>query len=696
MRAAAALPSSSLVFLCLTAPWTAFAQQVAAPAAPASVASAAARTLPQVTVTGEKTRRSLDKTAPSVTVWTEADLANQPGLLSQRALLDNSVNITSSGNQNLAPAVRGINGTGPSQGADAFTAGTRSRLNIVVDGRPASYNEITFGDLGLWDVARVEVFRGAQSTLQGRNAIAGTIVYQTNEPSFTPEYAVRAMVGSDQQRQFSALASGPLIDQELAYRLAFDGARKQSFVTGYSGFEGVDDPGRFESGSLRGKLLWKPSALPGLRNTLSLARTQYQGPQTEGVDRPFDNLHNAYPQMPVFAPRVDSGTLETSWDLFNGWAVENTMVAGRFKVKRKAVPGDGNALIDGRDGTLEPRLRYTSADKSVTALLGLHAFHAKQHDTIDLFGGGEWHDRTDTRSLYGETTFAATPSVDVTVGGRYENEHRVRQGSLGPFVTDFDETYRVFLPKLNVAWKADASNTVGLSLSRGYNGGNAGFTYDVPYVNYTYSPEYVWNLEGFVRSRGLGDRLQVTGNVFYSRYKDMQTPFDLNPDPAVWSYVVRNAPRAVTYGAEGELQWLATPELRLRAALGLLKARITEYPDSGVEGHALPRSPKLTATLGATWQNEAGFNLGGSARYSTGYHSDVTNFGRGWVKPGWTANLNAGYTNGKAKVFAFVNNVFDSKRPILVDADPNAADDSADVGMLPHPRSFGVGVEFWF
>ena len=63
--------------------------------------------------------------------------------------------------------MRGINGAGPSQGSDAFLAGTRSRLNIQVDGRAASFNEITFGDLGLWDVQQVEIFRGAAEHAAG-------------------------------------------------------------------------------------------------------------------------------------------------------------------------------------------------------------------------------------------------------------------------------------------------------------------------------------------------------------------------------------------------------------------------------------------------------------------------------------------------------------------------------------------------
>ena len=109
-------------------------------------------------------------------VITAREINDNPDLLSSEGVLGNIANVTSSGTQNLAPAVRGVDGTGPAQGADAFLGGTRPRLNITVDGRTASYNEVIFGELGLWDVSQVEVFRGTQSLLQGRNSIAGNVM----------------------------------------------------------------------------------------------------------------------------------------------------------------------------------------------------------------------------------------------------------------------------------------------------------------------------------------------------------------------------------------------------------------------------------------------------------------------------------------------------------------------------------------
>lgn len=151
-------------------------------------------TLQTVIVTADKLGRSLQDTPASVVVLKAEELERRAGATTTRDVLANIPNIVYTGTGNIAPTVRGVDSTGASQGVDAFIAGSRARLNMQIDGRPASYNEIVFGDSALWDVQQVEVLRGAQSTLQGRNAISGTIATKTKDPTFTTEGAVRLAI----------------------------------------------------------------------------------------------------------------------------------------------------------------------------------------------------------------------------------------------------------------------------------------------------------------------------------------------------------------------------------------------------------------------------------------------------------------------------------------------------------------------
>src|SRR3546814_4567294 len=67
--------------------------------------------------------------------------------------------------------------------SDLF-AGTRPRLNFLLDGRALTFNESIYIDGGIWDLQQIEVYRGPQSTLQGRNAIGGVVAIKTADPSF--------------------------------------------------------------------------------------------------------------------------------------------------------------------------------------------------------------------------------------------------------------------------------------------------------------------------------------------------------------------------------------------------------------------------------------------------------------------------------------------------------------------------------
>src|SRR3546814_13066610 len=118
----------------------------------------------------------------------------------------------------------------------------------------------------------------------------------------------------------------------------------------------------------------------------------------------------------------------------------------------------------------------------------------------------------------------------------------------------------------------------------------------------------------------------------------MQLPFDLNPDPAVGSYVVRNADEAVTYGAELGARWRALPELELFGSVGLLQTEITSYPGPGVEGNDLTRSPAFTAAIGAPYLPDSGFDSSADARCSATYQSAAVTNHRGHPAPTMSPN----------------------------------------------------------
>jgi iron complex outermembrane receptor protein len=678
--------------------------------ATADAGTDAGDTLPTVIVTAEKSGKSLMDTGTSAVVF-DADDLDRRGLQSAKDVLANVPNIVSAGTGNIAPAIRGVDSTGASQGSDAFIAGSRPRINMQLDGRPMSYNEIVFGDSELWDMQQVEVLRGAQSTLQGRNAMAGTIAMKTNDPTFDSEGALRVGGGDYDQRRISAMLSGPVLgvldDSHIAFRLSADYMQRTSWVDGWQPYPSVDDPRAFEALNLRGKLLFEPTSMPAWRTLVTLNHSDYTGPQTEDVDRPFGDRHTSYLYEPVFEPKTTSAIVDTSYEISDALRFEGLVSGTDLRVDRRANTGDGVATVDSHEFVVEPRLRFGGSGR-LSGVAGLYLFASDQQETLDFLALQRYDDQIRTAAVFGEATIPLGDSpLDLIAGARYEQEQHKRHGgadaSFYAFVVELDETYQAFLPKLGLAWHIDADNTLGFVVSRGYNGGGAGASLgETEATNYDYDPEYVWTYEAYSRHELFNGRLRVTANAFYSDYKDYQLVYDNTPgEPNDYDFVVKNADRVETYGAEVGTTWLVMRGLEVFVNLGALKTDISKYPDSGYQGHELANAPKLTGAAGISW-NGHGWDASFTTRYADSYYSDVDNQSRAHVQPYWLSNAQLGYTWEHLHVYGSVRNVFDSDKPLALypgtapvdnEGNPVGEDRDYDGASLPQPRTYWVGFE---
>jgi outer membrane receptor protein involved in Fe transport len=265
------------------------------------------------------------------------------------------------------------------------------------------------------------------------------------------------------------MVSGPLVEDQLAFRVAVDHQQSESFVD-FDEIPKQGDPEDFEATTARAKLLIEPEAWEGFSSTVTLAHSDYQGPQTEGVTRPAKDHETSFPLMPMFNPVSTGGIIDTTWQISESWALENTTSLTAINVKRKAMPGDGNAEIEALEVMSEPRVRFTGLDGRLSALGGIYVFNNEQDEFIDLFGGGNFEDSTTTFALFGEGTLTVFKDFDITLGARYEREERRRTGALFVFENNLDETYDALLPKFGLAWHPIEQLTVGAVVSRGGRG----------------------------------------------------------------------------------------------------------------------------------------------------------------------------------------------------------------------------------
>ena len=655
-------------------------------------------TLDEITVVGEKFERNQSTTGSSTSVVTTDQLKREANLLSATQLLKRDVNISDTGLGNDLPTVRGVDGSGPAVGAVAFFAGSRPRLNMQIDGRTSSYNELAFGTKSLWDMKQVEIYRGAQSYAQGRNAIAGAVVMTSNDPTQEWEGAAKLNMGNHRLAQTAALISGPVVKDELAFRLSVDHQQRETAVD-LPHYDPVGNPRWFKATNTRAKLLWTPSALPDLYSRLTFNHLNARAPQSETELQP--NSPRYTPERPVFQTRSASTIWDIGYQLSDHWKWENKLVYTHFIHDRKTTSPFNTALppnrrgvparVDGNEFQIEPIVKYES--EKYRGLFGLFYFNAKQDESVTMLNGRiartpittNFNDKTKTKAAFGEITFTPDIPFELTLSARYEQEHHQRKGKSAMFSINRDKKYYVFLPKADIAWKINDNQRLGFKVGKGYNPGGAGVTFGVPYTSYEYDAEYVWNYELYHRWISTDKRLRINSNLFYNDYKDMQLPFTLGPN----SIVIRNADKVVTYGAEINTEWQATEKLALNAGIGMLKTDIKRYPNSGIEGNKLARAPSFSGKLGANYRLLDHLEIGTNYSYNSSYYSTADNLANGKVGHYDQLDVYLAYDFKYARITLYADNVLNSRKDILL------VPRSGDITRQPE-RQIGLSTELRF
>lgn len=358
---------SASVFSVLTIPLTAFAHEVAPADQPV-----------EIIVTGEKSTRSLQETTASVAVVTDERIADE-NILTIQEIYQRTANLSETYGAS-GFSIRGIDQRGVSGGGDAATA------TVFVDGAPVQQDVLSHGPTDMWDVAQVEIFRGPQSTIQGLNALAGAVHIRTQDPTFYWSAKARALVSSFDTTQFAAAGGGPLVSDELAFRVSAEKLDSDGYIYNTTR-ETPENP--VDSISLRGKLLWTPSELPGFE-----ARLNYHHFETQGgylyayVDRSADDYFDTRTNPSNFpnSSDVDNDqiTLDLRYDLGSGLTLSTLGTWTDTDFTRK-YDGDFSAAstaysdIAGGGETITQELRLNYEGDRLSGLVGLFYYNRDQY-----------------------------------------------------------------------------------------------------------------------------------------------------------------------------------------------------------------------------------------------------------------------------------------------------------------------------
>ncbi|MDX3899721.1 MAG: TonB-dependent receptor [Sphingobium sp.] len=615
--------ATGTAILALTTASPAWAQSADAPAGSADQAAEPAQGIEDIVVTAQRREENLQRAAVPVTALDGGALANagvtQPQDLSK---LVPALKLSSSGGGGTQVTIRGV-------GNFAGNAYAEPAVAVNLDG---VYIARSGGPNGLfYDLARVEVLKGPQGTLYGRNATAGAINVVTNKPDNSLSAEGSLTIGNYNLRRGELAVNMPLADA-AALRVAGVITRRDGFLSdGY-----LDD----RSEAVRAQLKLAP--FDPLTVLLSLDYAHIGGEGAGSVIAPYLNPDDPYAGSSLNGtnnilggaslaitgganPNLLPSFRDDGYIDLENWGASVTIGYDLGGVSLTVIPAYRRnvsdyrhyaagfpitAHEDSRATSVEARLASDSKGSAFNWLIGGYYFN--EDLDFDLFANqGVSFNRTipvlNTRSYaaFGQLTFSVTNQFRLTGGLRYTSEHKTQNGVNGgppPAVpadfpgpalafyqvacTSYDAATGTCYAALNgdlaqdkLTWKAGVEFDVAersLLYANVATGFKAGGFYGSLAPN-TYRPETLTAYTIGSKNRFLDNTLQLNAELFYWKYKDKQVTH-LGPIlPGGFNLITENAGSAGIYGAELELLWEPTSSDRLSANVQYLQSKYGDF-----------------------------------------------------------------------------------------------------------------------
>jgi len=562
----------------------------------------------------------------------------------------------------------------------------RDSVGFYVDDVPIEYFHQLFpGEL--FDLEQVEVLRGPQNTLYGRNSIAGVVNIISRPPSESLETQLAAEYGTYNQRRIQASVSDTLIPETLGFRLSGSYSARDGFTENILLDEAANDQSDIAG---RMNLVWTPSEDWNVSLNVLGAASQDGGVTYVDVnqDDPFEIEENEIGDTDL---SVSAQSLRVA---YSGSGFRFTSVtAHNFSNIGYRSDGDYtaedlysfNSEVISNVWSQEFRLQSPEAAERLSWLAGAYfqdrTFNVDQQQAeytpegAALFGIPDVR-FTDTLAEYNQTTLAAFGQLDfrpidpltLTVGLRYEYSRDELERS--DQTETFDGTVTTsgeiedstdgdtLLPRFAVNYRFVPNAAVYGSITRGYRPVTLNYSIDDPTLN-DVRQEESWSYEIGLKSSWLDDRLFFTLAGFINEIDDYQV---LLPNEQGFFTDITNADVRVV-GFEAELRTIPVDGLELIAGFGYADAEYTDYtnPSTGEDfnGNQLTYAPEYTYNLAAQYRSSGGFfgrvELQGVGLY---FFDDANTIEQ---DPFALVNARIGYEFENTGIYLFANNLFDTE-----------------------------------
>ncbi len=602
-------------------------------AKPAEAQSGEINQLETVTVTARRREESLRDVPVAVTAMTGEKLEalnvkNLGDLQGQVPSL--TVYAARGSNTTLTTFIRGVGQADPLWGVDP---GVGIYLDDVYIARPQG------ALLEVFDTERIEVLRGPQGTLYGKNTIGGAVKYVSRKLGTQPEGSISLALGNHGQVNGRVAVGGATSDGQWRARVALASLTRDGYGKNLADGSDVSDQntqaarisaGFFPAGQPF-DLQFSADATADnshMRGFQRMAVSPFDPAKTPATSSRYDinsgMANNNYTNSDGYA-------LSANWQLNEAWSAKY-IHAYRSSDTDTAIDFDGlpNKIADVRasyaDHSRSNELQFAYEGGAHSGVFGLYHFDGQAGGRVRnnffnaSFGTTAGTVYTTGKALYGDWSWRLTPRFGLSAGLRYTKETKravvlnqayANDSFTTPILTlsDFDKSISVSntAPKLALDYKLSASTNLYATVSRGFKSGGYNVranVLSVPDSAKPFADEVLDSLELGAKMVFDEGRLELNTAVFHNNYKNVQLSVftsytQPNGQPGFFGDFT-NAGRATVDGLEAEFIWRPSSSWTVSGNIALLDAKYKEYMDRGVNVASQKKftnTPKTQAAL---------------------------------------------------------------------------------------------------
>lgn len=616
-----------------------------------------------MTVTAQKQEENVQEVPVSMSVLNSIDLEDKN--------ISNIWNLMDSipGLMNFDTGMSDIFSQPSMRGITAPSSTFNTSVGLYVDGAPILASPGFSATL--IDIERVEVLRGPQGTLYGKNTEAGAINIITRKPGNDVRGKVGFQYGEDNKKMLTGSVSGPVLKDKLFFSIAGQYDAKDGFVDNkYLG--GHDDDNERYYG--RGQVRWTPTSDWDVTLSMSRIATDEGGsPQVANAAMMAMYGQPALPDRATYSdyrPRRDTyndiQTLKVDYQINSSVSI-SSITARKMTDWYAKVDYDFSPVHiyhvynDSQYSNISQEFRVNWDTKKLKGVMGVYAdSHMNDIDIGNLMPDSSKVSTTkrelggDSYAVYGQADYELTKALHLIAGLRYEKQNMDYDDDM--LGVDTDESWSKVTPKLTLQYHFSPSINVYATAAEGYRTG--GFNHTATDLEYrTFDPEKLWSYEIGMKTSLLDNRLLINMSLYYMDIQDMQVEESIDP---LTTYVT-NAAEATSKGGEIEITAQPMKGLTLTAGFSYNETEFDSFSDSAGDysGNKNPFAPEYTVNLGAVYRHSSGiFVSAGLAGYGEIYLEKQNQNKRDAFE---LINAKVGYEMEHFDIYLYAENLFDEE-----------------------------------